>query len=173
MNITEETQEVHPWKRPNLFLEIPSRASDVSSPDFVGIKMPPTPSPNPKKVNFVLTSGSTNSRIHGSPGLSSSKGKSSKKSLFPKLSFMYRTSSDVEKADNLSSESSVTGPREKPTISRSMSLTKLFTPRINRTSSLPVTQIMDSNPESTPSGSVGGTPNRIVSVIAYYGLSFL
>ncbi|KAM6578869.1 hypothetical protein CsatB_030706 [Cannabis sativa] len=162
INITEEAQEVHPWKRPNLVLEIPPRASDVSSSDFIGIKMPPTPSPNPKKVNFTLTPSSTNSKVHGSPGPSSSKGKSCKKSLFPKLSFMYRTSSDVEKGDNLASEASVTAPREKPTtISRSMSLTKLFTPRINRTSSLPVTQIMDSNPESTPSGSVGSTPNII------------
>lgn len=170
MSITEETQEVHPWKRQNLFLEIPSRTSDVSSPDFVGIKMPPTLSPTPKKVNFLLASGSTDSRIHGSPGPSSSRGKSSIKSLFPKLSFKYRTSSDVEKADNLASEASAAGPREKPEISRSLSLTKLFTPRINRTSSLPVTQVADSNPESTLSGSVGGTPNRIVSVPAYYCL---
>ncbi|PON52606.1 Zinc finger, RING-CH-type [Trema orientale] len=160
MSITEETEQVHPWKR-QLFLDIPSRASDMSSPEFVGIKMPPTPSPTPKKVNFLLSSNSSDSRIHGSPGPSSSRGKSSVKSLFPKLSFKYRTSSDVEKADNnLASEASATGPREKPSISRSLSLTKLFTPKINRTSSLPVTQVADSNPESTPGGSVGGTPNR-------------
>ncbi|XP_024022568.1 E3 ubiquitin-protein ligase MARCH7 isoform X1 [Morus notabilis] len=162
MNITEETQQAHPWKRQNLFLEIPSRPSDASSPDFVGIKMPSTtPSPTPRKVNFLLTPDSAAARTNGSPGPSSSRAKSSIKGLFPKLSFKSRTSSDIEKAENLPSEASAAGTREKPAIARSLSLTKLFTPRINRTSSLPVTQIMDSNPESTPGGSVGGTPSRI------------
>ncbi|GMN24740.1 hypothetical protein TIFTF001_000678 [Ficus carica] len=161
MSKTEETQQGHPWKRQNLFLEIPSRPSDASWPDFVGIKMPPTtPSPTPRKVNFLLTPDNTVARTNGSPGPSSSRAKSIK-ALFPKLSFKSRTSSDIEKADNLASEASGTGPREKPAIARSLSLTKLFTPKINRASSLPVTEIMDSNPESTPSGSVGGTPNRI------------
>ncbi|KAE8691104.1 RING/U-box superfamily protein isoform 3 [Hibiscus syriacus] len=69
----------------------------------------------------------------------SSKGKSLK-SLLPKLSFKHRTiSSDIEKAASVAPESSsCTSIREKPSISRTLSLTKIFTPRINRTSSLPV-----------------------------------
>ena len=163
-SITEDAQQVHHWKRQNLLLEIPSRQSDVSSPEFVGIKMPPTtPSPTPRRVNFLVTPDATVGKTTGSPGPSSSIGKSSIKSLFPKLSFKYRTSSDIEKGDNLALDPSASGPREKPAIVRSLSFTKLFTPKINRTSSLPVNQLLDSNPESTPSGSVGGTPNRIVS----------
>lgn len=161
-SISEETSHTHNWKRQNLFLQIPSRTSEGSSKDFVGIKMPPTPSPTPRKVNFLINPSSIDARPSGSPVPSpSSRGKSSLKRLFPKLSsFIYRSSSDVEKADNLASEELDGGLREKNTIPRSMSLTKLFTP-VKRTSSLPVTPIARSNPESTHGGSI--TPNRIVS----------
>jgi len=152
MGITEETPQGHHWKRQNLFLEIPSRTSGESSQGFVGIKMPPTPTPTPKKVNFLLT-----------PGPPSTRGRSSIRSLLPKLSFMYRTSSDIEKASNLATEGSSTGMQEKPSIARSYSLTKIFTPRVKRTSSLPVTPIAHSNLESAHSGSVGGPPNSSVS----------
>ncbi|XP_050370034.1 uncharacterized protein LOC126788113 [Argentina anserina] len=160
VGITEETPQVHPWKRQNLHLEIPSRTQEDGAQDYVAIKMPPTPSPTPRKVNFNLTPGSRDARIGGSPGPSSSKGKSCKRSLFPKLSFKNRTSSDVEKAANLALEGSPAAPpREKPSIPRSLSLTKLFTPRMKRTSSLPVTPIAQSLPESTHGGSVGGSLN--------------
>ncbi|KAH7542620.1 hypothetical protein FEM48_Zijuj02G0093300 [Ziziphus jujuba var. spinosa] len=162
MGITEESPHVHNWKRQNLFLDIPSRPSDEPSQDFVAIRMPPTPSPTPRKVNFSLAHGSTDARTNGSPGPSSSRsGKSSIRGLFPKLSFKHRSSSEVDKADNSASEGSTTGPREKPMISRSLSLTKLFTPRMKRTSSLPVTPILHSNPESTHGGSVDGTINPV------------
>ncbi|XP_023923870.1 uncharacterized protein LOC112035280 [Quercus suber] len=156
MGITEETPNVHHWKRRNLFLEIPSRTSGEPSQDFVGIKISSTPTPTPKKVNFLPTPGYSDERITGSPGPSSTRGKSSIRNLLPKLSFMYRTSSDVEKATNLASEASSTGAQEKPLISRSYSLTKIFTPRVKRTSSLPVTPIAHSNLESVHIGSVGG-----------------
>ncbi|KAE8038853.1 hypothetical protein FH972_011323 [Carpinus fangiana] len=159
MGITEETPQGHHWKRRNLFLEIPSRTSGESSQGFVGIKMPSTPTPTPKKVNFLLTPGSTDEKITGSPGPPSARGRSSIRSLLPKLSFMYRTSSDIEKASNLASEAPSTGMQEKPSIPRSYSLSKIFTPRVKRTSSLPVTPIAHSNPESAHSGSVGGLLN--------------
>ncbi|KAJ1424356.1 Zinc finger, RING-CH-type [Sesbania bispinosa] len=155
MGITEETTHVPPRKRQNLILEIPSRKPEECSQDFVAIKMPPTPSPTPtpKRVNFLVTSRSVDAPIHNSPGPSSSKGKSSRRSLLPKLSFRYRTPPDIEKPTQ---EVSSSGIREKPSISRSLSLSKIFTPRIKRTSSLPVEEIGHSNPESTHGGSVGG-----------------
>lgn len=160
IGITEETPQVHPWKRLNLHLDIPSRTEENCAQDFVAIKMPQTPSHTPRKVNFNLTPGSSDGRISASPGPSSSRGKSCKRSLFPKLSFKNRSSSDVEKAANLALEGSSAGPpREKPSISRSLSLTKLFTPRMKRTASLPVTPIAHSLPESTHGGSVGGSLN--------------
>ncbi|KAJ9178133.1 hypothetical protein P3X46_010042 [Hevea brasiliensis] len=161
MGIVEEGNHSHQWKRKNLFLEIPSRTLEDSLQDSVVIKIPPSPSPTPRKVNFLLTPNSSDARACGSPGPSSSRGKSSLRSLLPKLSFKSRISTlDVEKAASLLPPDSLcTMPKEKPSISRSLSLTKIFTPRMKRTSSLPVTPIANSNPESTRGGSTGGALN--------------
>ncbi|GAV66391.1 RRM_1 domain-containing protein/zf-CCCH domain-containing protein/tRNA_U5-meth_tr domain-containing protein/RINGv domain-containing protein/Methyltransf_31 domain-containing protein [Cephalotus follicularis] len=160
MEITEETTHLQNWKRRNLFLEIPSRSLEDSTQDSIIIKMPPTPSATPKRVNFILTPSPADARTSGSPGPSSSRGKSSLKSLLPKLSFKNRSSrSDIEKATNLALETPTTVSREKPSISRSLSLTKIFTPRMHRTSSLPVTPIAHSNPESAHGGSIVGPLN--------------
>ena len=160
--ITEEIEHSNQWKRPNLILEIPSRTPESSPRDYQAIKMPQTP----KKVNFVLTPSPSDARINGSgsPGPSSSRGKSSIRSLFPKLSFIHRSSSDIEKVANVVLEGSSNGAQEKPSIARSLSLTKIFTPRIKRTSSLPVTTIIHSNPESTHGGSRGGATNLMVCI---------
>ncbi|KAM7279079.1 hypothetical protein ACFE04_006213 [Oxalis oulophora] len=153
----EEIAETPNWKRRNLFLEIPSK-----KPDSVVLNIPPNPSPTPRRVNFQLTQASADARSPAGPGpLSSKSAKSSmKKNLLPKLSFKNRTSSsDIEKA--LEIPALMVQPREKPLISitRSMSLSKLFT-SIKRTSSLPVTPNAHSNPESTHSGNVAaGTPS--------------
>ncbi|KAJ0084220.1 hypothetical protein Patl1_30709 [Pistacia atlantica] len=155
MGIIEENSHSQNWKRRNLFLEIPSRSLEDSSQESVIIKMPPTPgsTPTPRRVNFNLNPA--DARTSGSPGPSLSRAKSSLKGLLPKLSFKYRSSnSDIEKAANLVPETSNTAPREKPSISRSLSLTKIFTPRMKRTSSLPVTSIMHTNLEPTGSGNV-------------------
>ncbi|XP_012064833.1 uncharacterized protein LOC105628103 isoform X2 [Jatropha curcas] len=158
--IVEEANHAHQWKRRNLFLEIPSRTMEDPVQDSVVIKIPPTPSPTPRKVNFFLTPNSTDARACGSPGPSSSRGKSSLRSLLPKLSFKSRISTtDAEKAANLAPDSSCTLPREKPSISRSLSLSKIFTPRMKRTSSLPVTPIENSTSESARGGCIGGALN--------------
>ncbi|KAL9413105.1 hypothetical protein AB3S75_041724 [Citrus x aurantiifolia] len=162
MGITEETSNLQHWKRRNLFLEIPSRTLAVSSQDSVIVRMPPTPSPTPtpRRVNFNLTPCSADARKNGSPGPSSSRAKSSIKGFLPKLNFKYRnTNLDVEKAANQAAETSCATPIDKPLISRSLSLTKIFTPRIKRTSSLPVTPIAQSNLDSAGSGSFGGSSN--------------
>ncbi|KAI9194304.1 hypothetical protein LWI28_004950 [Acer negundo] len=160
MGITEETDYDQHWKKRNLFLEIPSRTVEDSSQDSVIIKMPPTPSPTPtpRRVNFLLTSSSADARTSGSPGPPTSRGKSSLKGILPKLSFKHRGSNmDIEKAANQAPEGCQ--PREKPSISRSLSLTKIFTPRMKRTSSLPVTPIVNPSLEPTCSGSFGGSTN--------------
>jgi hypothetical protein len=147
-SIAEEPAHGKQWRKPNLFLEIPSRALEVSPKEYVQIKMPPTPTPTPKRVNFVLTPSPSDARIGESPG-PSTRGKSSLRSLLPKMSFKSKSSqSDVERAANLAVEASSPMPKDKPSISRSWSLTKIFTPRMKRTSSLPVTPIGHSNPES-------------------------
>lgn len=162
MGITEETSHVPPRKKQNLLLEIPSRTPEECSEDFVAIKMPMTPSPTPtpttKRVNFLMTSRSVDAPTNNSPGSATPKSKSSIRKMLPKLSFRYRTPTDIEKANTPTREVSSSSTREKPLISRSLSLGKIFTPRMKRTSSLPLGEIGHSNPESTHggNGSVGG-----------------
>ncbi|CAL5426538.1 unnamed protein product [Camellia sinensis] len=163
--IASETPNPKHWKKQNLFLEVPTRRLHVSPHDeFVQIKMPPTPTPTPKKVNFVLTPSPSDARTIGSPGPSSARGKSGFKNLLPKLSFKARSSqSDAERATanpGVEASSPLPLPQEKPSISRSWSLTRIFTPRMkSTTSSLPVTPVGQSNPESIGGENLGGLVN--------------
>ncbi|XP_017215109.1 uncharacterized protein LOC108193053 isoform X2 [Daucus carota subsp. sativus] len=151
----ETPHNKHP-RKPNLSLEIPSRNMEISPQEFVEMKMPPTPTPTPKKVNFILTPSPTDARANASPGPSSFKAKSSMKQLLPKMSFKYKnSSSDAERPNNILSG----GPQEKSSMSRSWSLTRIFTPRMKRTSSLPVTQISRSNSEIIRGGNLGSSLN--------------
>lgn len=143
-----ETSHVSDWKkRQNLQLEIPKGTSEDScSNDFVAIRMPLTPSPTPshKKVNFLVTSRS----VDAPPRPLASRGKSSMRSILPKFGFKNRAPLDVEKGVTSAPEGSFSGHQEKSSIPRSVSLTKLFTPKIKRTSSLPVEEIGRVNTES-------------------------
>ncbi|KAF3628334.1 putative ruvB-like 1-like [Capsicum annuum] len=146
--ITEESTHAKQWRRQNLFVEIPSKSSDASNQESVQVKMLSTPTPTPKRVNFVLTPSPSNSRPNAFPSPSSFRGRSSIKNLLPRLSFkLSNMNSDTEKATLPDSDTSVMVPQEKVSISSSWSFTKLFTPRVKRTSSLPVTPIDHSNPE--------------------------
>lgn len=154
MAISEESTNNRRWKRENLSLQIPSRTSEESQ-DFVTIKMPqtPSPTPTPKRVNFLVTSLSVDTSINKSPGPTTSRGRPSIRSLLPKLNFISRATSDVEKGSTAASEVSSSCTREKPSISRTLSLSKIFTPRIKRTSSLPGDDFVHS--ESAHAGTVG------------------
>lgn len=140
------------WKKPNLFLEIPNRTLESPPQEFVQIKMPSTPTPTPKRVNFRLASSPSESRLNGSSGPSSTRGKSSIRSLLPKLSFKHRgCDSDVEKATTADSGSST---QDKPSVSRSWSFSKIFTPRMKRTSSFPVNPFQNEDPDTAHGGSI-------------------
>uniref|UniRef100_A0A0R0HGW0 RING-CH-type domain-containing protein n=1 Tax=Glycine max TaxID=3847 RepID=A0A0R0HGW0_SOYBN len=146
-------------KRPNLQLEIPTRTSEESSQDLVRIRMPLTPSPTPsqKKVNFLATSRSVDAPR---PTSSSTRAKSSMRNILPKFGFRNRAPSpDVEKVvTTAAQEGSFSGHQEKPSIPRSVSLTKMFTPKIKRTSSLPVEELGRANVESVLCGTLGASP---------------
>jgi len=156
MGVTDETS--HEWKREKIQLEIPTRTSEECCRDFVGIRMPLTPSPTPshKRVNFLVTSRSVDAPRPSSS--SASRGKSSMRNILPRFGFKNRQSLDVEKAVTAASEASFSGHQEKSSISRSVSLTKIFTPKINRTSSLPVEEIGRANVESALGGTLGASP---------------
>ncbi|XP_019087051.1 PREDICTED: uncharacterized protein LOC104726646 isoform X1 [Camelina sativa] len=157
--ITEETSaaNVQQWRRKNLSLQIPSRTTGLSSEDSVVIKMPPTPSPTPRRVNFSLTSTSPGPVVPPTPSSALPRAKSSLKNLLPKAGCKPKISNtDIEKGQgNASSPSAL---QEKASIARSLSLSKLFTPRIKRTSSLPVTPIILSHSESAHGGSSVAPP---------------
>ncbi|KAK2658033.1 hypothetical protein Ddye_011085 [Dipteronia dyeriana] len=151
-----EIVEVNPpdqfmrWQ--SLVLEIPPTTvvEDVGE-DFVTINMPLTPSTTPRKVIFSpmpSPSPTVVDTTNESQGPLSSKNKSIIRNLLPKLSFKYRntTTTDIEKAATLALGSSSTETGGK--ISRTLSLTKLFTPRARAASSLPVTPNSHSNPGS-------------------------
>ncbi|KAL0436890.1 UNVERIFIED_CONTAM: hypothetical protein Sradi_0396900 [Sesamum radiatum] len=153
--MAEETSNSKHWRKSNLFLEIPTRTLEVSRREFVQIKMPPTPTPTPKRVNFLVTPSPSDSRLNGSPLPSSTRGKSSIRNILPKLNFKHlSSSSDVEKAANIDSSSLTTVTQDKPSMSRSWSFSKIFTPRMKKTLSLPVTPIANSNPDSAHGGSI-------------------
>ncbi|KAI3901489.1 hypothetical protein MKW92_007476 [Papaver armeniacum] len=167
--ITEEAPSAPHWRRPNLFLEIPERTIDEPPEEFVRINMPPTPISTPTRARLPPPSPSPSSRRNNTTSpYPSSRGKSMKNFL-PKISFKNKDSnSDTEKACMLAIGTPVAGPQEKTSIIRSVSLTKLFTPRIKRTSSLPVTPIAHSNPNSVRGGSVVDTPNSTKNVFQHH-----
>ncbi|KAI3887095.1 hypothetical protein MKX03_009739 [Papaver bracteatum] len=157
------------WRRPNLFLEIPERTIDEPPEEFVRINMPPTPISTPTRARLPPPSPILSSRRNNnSSPYPSSRGKSMKNFL-PKVSFKHKDSTlDTEKASMLAIGTPVAGPQEKTSIIRSVSLTKLFTPRIKRTSSLPVTPIAHSNPNSVRGVSVADTPNSTKNVFQHH-----
>ncbi|KAG4978666.1 hypothetical protein AAZX31_13G308100 [Glycine max] len=166
MGVTDENETLrvsNQWKRQNLLqLEIPARTSEESSSqDFVGIRMPLTPSPTPsqKRVNFLVTSRSVDAP---KPPSSSSRAKPSMRNILPKFGFRNRAPSislDVEKGvTTAAQEGSFSGHQEKSSIPRSVSLTKMFTPKIKRTSSLPVEELGRANVESVLCGTLGASP---------------
>ncbi|XP_042054422.1 uncharacterized protein LOC121799138 isoform X2 [Salvia splendens] len=119
----------------------------------VAINMPPSPIPTPKRVNFSPLPSPNRLKLNGSPS-PSTKPKSSIKNLLPRLSFKFRnTNSDIEKAAIIALQVSPEMPST--SIPRTFSLSKLFTPKMDRTSSLPTSPILHSNPESAHGGFTG------------------
>ncbi|KAL6987412.1 hypothetical protein U1Q18_013160 [Sarracenia purpurea var. burkii] len=139
---------LHKVGDPSEIMEDP-RANEGSIGDFVRINMAPTPNRTPKRVIFSPIPSPSYYRFTDSPSPLSSRGKSSMKSFLPKLSFKFRNpTSEIEKAATLAMGDSPAETREKPLIRRTLSLSKLLTPKMKRTSSLPVNRIAHSNPES-------------------------
>ncbi|XP_059462199.1 uncharacterized protein LOC132191271 isoform X2 [Corylus avellana] len=169
--IVEETPPGH-HQSPNYFeSEKPTIFIEDAREDYVRINMPQTPSRTPKRVNFSPLPSPSFAKVNWSPGPSPSKTKLTIKSLLPKLSFKRQGStSDIEKEAIIALGDSPTRIWEKRRISRTLSLTKLFTPKMNRASSVPGTPIAHSNPESmhggnmtSPLSSVKGGAQRPIS----------
>lgn len=142
LGMSEERPAIKLSRKPNLFLEIPPTTIDVSPQEFVQIKIPPTPTPTPtpKRVNFFLSRSPSDPRLNGMSGLPSTRGKSSIRSLLPRLSFKFNADKAAISADPCPSAAV---EQDKPLITRSWSLSKIFTPRMRRASSLPLSPFMN------------------------------
>ncbi|XVF55456.1 hypothetical protein PTKIN_Ptkin06aG0037400 [Pterospermum kingtungense] len=156
--IIEETPLGERRRRDDLVLEIQPRTLEDAREDFVRIEMASTPTATPKRVNFSPMPSPVFSRFDESPVYSSPKSKSPLRSLLPKLSFKRNNNLEIEKAAILALGGSSAEVHGKPRFSRTFSLSKLFTPRMKNTSSLPGTPIAHSNPESMHGGQKGETP---------------
>ncbi|KAJ1398471.1 Zinc finger, RING-CH-type [Sesbania bispinosa] len=154
--ITEELPSGQHGTRKNIILETPTRTQEEAREDFLRINMPPTPTPSPSPRRVIFTPCGTPSpgfaKSNESPGPSSSKSRSTIKTLLPKLSFKFRnTNSEIEKAAFLALEGSATVTAKKPFLSRTLSRIKS---NGKKTSSLPVTPIAHSNPGSVHGGNM-------------------
>ncbi|KAK1290079.1 hypothetical protein QJS10_CPB18g02124 [Acorus calamus] len=150
IGITEEMHSVRLWRRSNLSVEIPSRTIQDSSSSVVRVlDMPHTPSPASIRPNMPPGTSPSSARIKMSPDPSPYKGKTSIKNILPWLSFKPQsTTSDIE-SDAIQVHQTLTvGPRERISVLRSSSFTRIFTPRDKRTSSLPVTPVANINEDS-------------------------
>nr|XP_043631315.1 uncharacterized protein LOC122602783 isoform X2 [Erigeron canadensis] len=149
---TSEIIETSQGSKPqHLVLEIPERTFDTTIRDDVKMNIPLTPQQTPKRVNFspLHSPAYAYPKFNELSSPSTSRGKSSIKSLIPKLSFKFRSrNSEIEKAAILALGGSPSDLRGKTKMSRNYSFTKLFSSKMKRTSSLPVTPIAHSNPES-------------------------
>ncbi|KAI3520243.1 hypothetical protein L1887_09537 [Cichorium endivia] len=151
--ITEVSATGHHSKPQHLILEIPERTFNTAIEDDVTMNTPLTPQRTPKRVNFSPMPSPTYAYAKfnesSTPSTSRSKPLPSIKSLLPKLSFKFKNrNSEIEKAAILALGGSPSETTGRAKMSRNVSFTKLFTPRMKRTSSLPVTPIIHSNPES-------------------------
>ncbi|KAF9594239.1 hypothetical protein IFM89_028896 [Coptis chinensis] len=121
----------------------------------------PISKPKCHKSKFAPAFRSYYARLRGVPP-STSRAKSSIKSLLPRLSFKFRnTTSEIEKAAILSVGASSAGVQEKSIVSRISSLTKIFIPKVWRTSFLPVTSFLNTQIRNLSHG--GSMVNPIMS----------
>ncbi|KAI3799502.1 hypothetical protein L1987_34801 [Smallanthus sonchifolius] len=150
--IVEVKTTIQHSKPQHLILEIPERTFDTTTKDDLRINTPLTPQQTPKRVNFSPMPSPTYIYPKCNESLSSpssTRGKSSIKSLIPRLSFKFKNrNSEIEKAAILALGGSPSEIRGRAKMSGTLSFTKLFAPRTKRTASLPVTPIAHSNPES-------------------------
>ncbi|XP_074362419.1 uncharacterized protein LOC141702686 isoform X3 [Apium graveolens] len=128
--ISEESIASQLLERQNHVVEIPMRTPQSSSEKSVNINMPLTPSTTPKRVIFSPIPSPSYAKFNGSSS--------------PSLSQALVGSSS---------------PRNKSFFPSTGSLTRLFTPRMKNTSSLPVTPTIHSNPESTHGGNTSDVQN--------------
>ncbi|XP_030451498.2 uncharacterized protein LOC115673459 isoform X2 [Syzygium oleosum] len=146
--IIEEIPDADHQGRQSLVLQIPTRTSEFGREDSAVIDIPPTSNLTPRRVNFSPMPSPSFGKVDGTSAPSPSN-RRTMKSLLPKLSFKFRNNTfDIEKAAMVALGASPAGRRERPLIPRTFSFTRLFTPRMKTASSVPVTPIAHSNPES-------------------------
>lgn len=139
-------------RRPNLSLQIPTRAFDDRIPTSTRINISPSPS---------------SARTGLPPRPNSTRTKSSIRGIIPQRSF--KTKSSIQDGDQtillIPSTPSSSGQQAKPTTSRSFSFTKVISSlSAKRTHSLPVTPVAASEPTSFKESHADNLPTTAVSI---------
>ncbi|WOL09605.1 hypothetical protein Cni_G18358 [Canna indica] len=143
---THEILPIQGEKRPKLSIDVPSRNVGVSFINYPKVNIPSTPGSASNKTNILPIWSPASAKTQASPCSSSSKSKPSIRNLLPGLSFKFQTSaSGIENYETQVPEGHFVGKREKPSMLSSFSFSKLFSPRIRRTSSLPTNPDLDGN----------------------------
>ncbi|URD77592.1 zinc finger protein [Musa troglodytarum] len=136
---THEIVPVRDEKRPKLSIDVPTRNMGLSSMNYLKANVPLTPGSDSNRINIVPICSPASAKMHASPCSTSSKGNPFIKKLLSGLSFKFQPSaSEVERYESQAPEACSTGKGVKPSLLNSFSFSKLFSPRIRRTSSLPI-----------------------------------
>lgn len=136
---THEIIPVRDEKRPKLSIDVPTRNMGLSSMNYLKANVPLTPGSDSNRINILPICSPASAKMHASPCSTSSKGKPFIKKLLSGLSFKFQPSaSEVERYETQAPEAYSAEKGEKPSLLSSFSFSKLFSPRIRRTSSLPI-----------------------------------
>ncbi|CAL9124478.1 unnamed protein product, partial [Musa textilis] len=136
---THEIIPVRDEKRPKLSIDVPTRNMGLSSMNYLKANVPLTPGSDSNRISILPICSPASAKMHASPCSTSSKGKPFMKKLLSGLSFKFQPSaSEVERYETQAPEADSAGKGVKPSLLSSFSFSKLFSPRIRRTSSLPI-----------------------------------
>ncbi|CAL9203789.1 unnamed protein product [Musa hybrid cultivar] len=136
---SHEIVPVRDEKRPKLSIDVPTRNMGLSSMNYLKANVPLTPGSDTNRINILPVCSPASAKMHASPCSTSSKGKPFIKKLLSGLSFKFQPSaSEVERYETQAPEAYSAEKGGKPSVLGSFSFSKLFSPRIRRTSSLPI-----------------------------------
>ncbi|CAD5194976.1 unnamed protein product [Musa acuminata subsp. malaccensis] len=136
---SHEIVPVRDEKRPKLSIDVPTRNMGLSSMNYLKANVPLTPGSDSNRINILPICSPASAKMHASPCSTSSKGKPFIKKLLSGLSFKFQPSaSEVERYETQAPEAYSAEKGGKPSLLGSFSFSKLFSPRIRRTSSLPI-----------------------------------
>ncbi|XP_042375923.1 uncharacterized protein LOC121969754 isoform X1 [Zingiber officinale] len=136
----QEISPIRSERRPKLSIDVPSRDFLISAMNYPKLNTFSTHGSAPNRTNLVPLSSPASAKMNASSCSSSSRGKPPFRRFLSGLSFKFQSSaSEIERFEGQAPELYLGGRREKPSFLSSFnSFSKLFSPSVGRTSSLPL-----------------------------------